>query len=305
LESSRPKSKWISRSRLVVQFGFFLLFNGAVLGLPRTTFTLPVLQSLGSEGRTVIDALDALQIMLSWPSFPWIPISAFMLSGLLLGRTSCGWACPFGFLTDLMAVLREKHMQVSLRLHNQAVNFKYGILAVTLFISGTLAISLAAGTGRAYQTALGLFAGAPFSALSPAGTILGVVPSTIKTAVAALAFITSPEGMWQGLRSVSPLLVIRLWILILIFAASIFIERFWCRYLCPSGAFLAVFSRFGFLGLRRSPLLCDKCGDCMKRCPMLIRIVDKPWEKMLDSECIMCLECMEACPHNAIKPTFP
>ncbi|HIE14323.1 TPA: 4Fe-4S ferredoxin, partial [Candidatus Bathyarchaeota archaeon] len=44
---------------------------------------------------------------------------------------------------------------------------------------------------------------------------------------------------------------------------------------------------------------------CVEACPMNIRILDLPWEKFTDPECIFCLRCVMACPTKAIKPKFP
>jgi polyferredoxin len=305
------KLKWIGWLRRLIQLTFFLLFNAAIFGLPRTTVTVPVLGSLGQAGKTVVYAFGAIQKMLSWPVMPWIPVAAFILSGVLLGRASCGWACPFGFVQDLAAMVREKHLEVSLRTHFQAINIKYGVLAATLLISGTLAVSLAAGGGRDYEAALGVFAGGPFSVLSPADTFFAVIPSMLRTFSTSISMSyilqsgISFETLWDALKSIKPLLYVRLSILATVLGSSFFIERIWCRYFCPVGAFLSLFSRFSFLGLRRNLLLCVKCGECMKSCPMLVRIHDKPWEKILDPECTLCLECTDACSRKAIKPVFP
>jgi polyferredoxin len=38
---------------------------------------------------------------------------------------------------------------------------------------------------------------------------------------------------------------------------------------------------------------------------MQINILDLPWEKFNDPECIMCMECVDACPHGSLSPKFP
>jgi polyferredoxin len=43
--------------------------------------------------------------------------------------------------------------------------------------------------------------------------------------------------------------------------------RFWCRYLCPLGAFLSFVSPLGLFKRRVSPE-CNECLKCQKACPM-------------------------------------
>lgn len=71
-------------------------------------------------------------------------------------------------------------------------------------------------------------------------------------------------------------------------------ERFFCKYLCPMGAFLAFFSKISFLGIQRDADACIDCGRCDKACPMNIEVATA--EKVTASECISCNECVNACP---------
>jgi len=59
--------------------------------------------------------------------------------------------------------------------------------------------------------------------------------------------------------------------------------------------------------LKRDPVRCSRvgCRDCVEVCPMLVPILDEPWEKFTHPECIMCLKCVDACTTAAIKPKFP
>ena len=297
--------------RKVVQVASAVAFVGASLGIARTALTLPILLTFGDSEKTVISAFDAIQDLFSEPILPWIPLAVFILFAIFMGRATCGWICPFGFVQDLIGEVNAKRREVSSRTHMGSLKVKYGILAMTLFVSGSLGLSLILGVGKDYRAALGVLARGPFSVLSPEATLLGVFPLVIRMAVLhflGIPPVTNPlswDLVWSWLNSVTWLLAIRLMILTFVIVLSFFVMRAWCRYLCPSGAFLAVFSRFSFLGLRRNLLKCNKCGDCMKVCPMLVRITEQSWEKMTDPECIMCLECTDACGLKAIRPTFP
>jgi len=69
---------------------------------------------------------------------------------------------------------------------------------------------------------------------------------------------------------------------------------------------MGIFSRFSFLGMKRDPVRCTKkCPECIRACPMQVRILELPWEKFNDQECILCLDCVEACPNGALGLKFP
>jgi ferredoxin-type protein NapF len=95
-------------------------------------------------------------------------------------------------------------------------------------------------------------------------------------------------------------------VLILIVAASLLVERFWCRALCPLGGLLGAVSVFSPFGRR----LGDRCNDCMKcrrTCPMGAISKQNRWDA---TACTKCLKCEQVCPKSAIsffpsKPQVP
>ena len=303
----------IETARKITQFSCFLLFNAAIFGLGPWPMLLPVLQSLGTPHKTVGGAFGALQLMLFEVVFPWVPLASILLTVVVVGRSLCGWACPFGFVQDLLGYIKGGRAHVSPRTHKEMVNLKHGVLTVTLFISGTLAMSLAAGAGQSYKEALGPFAPAPFDALSPADTLFAVFPRVmldIRYGVLVLlekATWEVPGALFAGFLSVSPLLWIRLAIMTGVMVLVVYIPRGWCRYLCPQGALLALLGRFSFLGLKRDLVKCTRvgCRLCVDECPMMVRILDLPWGKFADPECIFCLRCVSVCPNGALGVKFP
>jgi len=74
---------------------------------------------------------------------------------------------------------------------------------------------------------------------------------------------------------------------------SLLFERFWCKYLCPLGAILAVFNKVSPLKITTDTSACFTCDKCARTCPM--NITDRP-ERIDSLECIRCLECVESCP---------
>ena len=287
--------------RKVVQFLSFLLFVAVIFGLGPFPIVLPVMFTLGLQQQALGDAFAMLQVMLSEAVFPWIPLASFFLVAAVLGRSLCGWVCPFGLVQDLMGIVKIKRLEVSARTHEWMINIKYLVLLVVLLVSGSLAAMLASGSGEGFRSALGVFAQAPFNALSPADTLFAVIPNGI------FNLVNSVDVFLSGALAIRPLLWARFVILgaVLVFAA--YVPRSWCKYFCPHGAILAFLNRFSFLGLTRDPLKCTKagCNDCVQACPMNVPILDLPWEKFTHPECIYCLKCADACTTKAIKPKIP
>jgi len=299
----------------VVQLSFFFVFNALILSRvflyaePEWfSLPMPVLMSVNSPSSAVVGVLDVIQVMFSRAEFPWIALGVVFVVGAILGRFFCGWACPIGFIQELIIDARGKKIDVSPRTHKPAKSLKFLILAGTLLVSGSLALALYLGVGEDYKNALGAFAQGPFMVISPDGTLFGTVPWLIGRA-REIFFGPTPVNVTSGMvygwfRSISTQLAIKLILLAVLFIGAYSIPWFWCRYLCPTGAMMGIFSRFSLLGMSRNPLKCQKCPHCEKKCPTQIPILDLPWEKFNDQECILCLECVDACPHGALRPKF-
>ena len=96
------------------------------------------------------------------------------------------------------------------------------------------------------------------------------------------------------------------WFIVFLLVAVLFmnrfIPRFWCRVLCPLGAFLGVFSRFALFGMTKDHAKCTDCNLCLVNC----QAADSPQGgvKWRQDECHMCMNCENACPEDVIKFTF-
>ena len=287
-------------ARKIVQILFFAFFSSALLGLPMIPVPLPILFSSGLPFRVIDDALTLIQKMIYDAVFPWLPLALILIFGILTGRFLCGWICPLGFIQDILALGKTKKITISSKTHRSLISVKYLILMLTLLVSGAVSLAQFSEEGQVYRRMLGVFAEAPFTALSPSDTLFAVIPRLFANLLFSVYFD------FNYFIS-SPLLIIRFITLIAVLVLAAYVPRAWCRYLCPQGAFSALVSRFSLLGLKRDIIRCVrvKCHVCEDVCPMKVPILSLPREKFTDSECIYCLRCVTACPSRAIKPKFP
>jgi polyferredoxin len=297
-------------ARRIVQFLSFIFFSAIVFNLGALPILLPVLWTWGLKPNTAGDAFTAIQFMFGgWNNvnvvFPWLAIASFLVISVLIGKSLCGWVCPFGFIQDLVGFIKRKQTEFSPRTHETMIYVKYAILGITLFICVSFSAAKVAGVSESYENALGIFARAPFTALSPAETLFGIIPKMIGDFSNAVS--ANQVDVLSGIASLPPLFWVQLFIMVGVLVFAAYVPRSWCKYFCPHGAIMAVLSRFSFLGLRRDLVKCAKgeCRLCVEACPMRVRILDLPWEKFSDPECIYCLKCVDACTNGAIKLKYP
>jgi polyferredoxin len=83
-------------------------------------------------------------------------------------------------------------------------------------------------------------------------------------------------------------------VLIVTLLGSIVFDRFFCKYMCPMGAFLGMIYRGGWFRIRRSDNTCTHCMACDRICPVNIPV--ESIEEVKTSECINCNLCVNVCP---------
>jgi len=183
------------------------------------------------------------------PAIVIIGIGA-LISMPIWGRALfCGWLCPFGALQELLNKLALFFGIKQKRLSEKNDIFVKKIKYGVFLILGILFI---------YSFDLGLSA----SSIEP-----------FKTAIT--------------FRFNAPLLAL-IWVSILLFI-GLFVERAYCRILCPLGAAVAIFGKirmFNFLHRRRE---CgNPCKACNVECPTQAIKLDG---KIDMNECFQCLDC--------------
>jgi polyferredoxin len=76
----------------------------------------------------------------------------------------------------------------------------------------------------------------------------------------------------------------------------VFLQRPFCKYMCPVGAVSAFGNKISFFKYHFKSEQCIGCGKCIAVCKMDI----KPFPKQNSPECIRCGKCKKICPRNAI-----
>jgi polyferredoxin len=139
--------------------------------------------------------------------------------------------------------------------------------------------------------------------------LLGFFVWAISTmsAVGIRDFMLSPYGLIADVKMLNffrhigetGLIVLGVFVL-----ASVFVQNFWCRFLCPYGALLGLTSWLSPTRIRRNTETCIDCAKCAKACPSALP-VDK-LAQIRSVECTGCLECVAVCPaQDALAMSLP
>ena len=198
-------------------------------------------------------------------------ITGFLiLLGVLLGRLICGFLCPFGWFQELLHRIPTR--KLSTKKLRPLTYLKYVILLVMVVLLPAFAVN-----------DVGM--GDPFFCkyLCPQGVLEGAIP---------LALVNS------GIRAaLGGLFTWKLCILLAVAVLSVLFYRPFCKWLCPLGAFYALFNKVSLLQVKVDANACISCGKCVKVCSMDVDVTKTPDH----AECIRCGKCVLACPTGAVR----
>lgn len=228
---------------------------------------------------------------------------------LVFGRVFCGWVCPFGTLHHFFGwIFPSRYGKGNKRVESNKTSTRQRVKYYLLYF-----FLAAACTGSAIG---GLFD--PIC-IAVRAIGLGVIPAAqyVAAAINAVVGLTGVRALQVAADGGQDFLAGTVWqekqfyfhqtwligsLLIAILFMNRFIPRFWCRVLCPLGAFLGVFARFALFGMEKDHSKCTDCNLCLVHC----QGADSPQGgvKWRQDECHMCMNCESACPEDVIKFRF-
>lgn len=300
LKKNKDGSPWYARTlrittvRIISQAFFFALFT--VL-LWCTWFTrlegYPV--SLFLE----VDPLVGFATALSTHTvYRWLWRGMFVLvPTLLLGRAFCNWMCPYGTLHQFVGWvfnIRNNANRIEKNRYRSVYQLKYVILTIFLVLAsfGSLQIGLLDPICLLVRT----FA----VAISPATDLAHTnIAETLRVSFGMdpqpLSILsTSPGAPEQRIFAGAWMVGL---VIIGLVGMNLVIPRFFCRVMCPLGAFLGVLSRFSLWRITRDVTKCTDCDLCLKGCEG----ASDPHAALRKSECFVCFNCIDDCPEDALS----
>lgn len=81
-------------------------------------------------------------------------------------------------------------------------------------------------------------------------------------------------------------------------------NRAFCKYICPVTLFLKPASYYSLLRIYNDESKCNSCQRCKRACPMDVNMTDNSRRRLNGTECILCLDCVDACPRGALRLGF-
>ncbi len=224
---------------------------------------------------TVFNALRDVVVAIISGTFAFSALSGSLVTlavvlgvTILWGRFFCGYMCTFGALQELLSFAGRKLLpgmrKVPARVDKLLKYVKYAVLLAVVLLVWALQLPVD-------------------SSLSPwgvFGALLSGNVSLMAEAVPTLGF---------GL-------------LLAILVLSLFVERVFCRYLCPLGALFTPLSAARLFRIRRQESACIGCQQCTRECAMGVTVHEDLFVR--SGECIDCMKCVAACHPQALK-TLP
>ncbi|HEU4405391.1 MAG TPA: 4Fe-4S binding protein [Polyangiaceae bacterium] len=225
---------------------------------------------------------------------------------LVFGRVFCGWICPFGTLHHFTAWLWPS--RVGRGGSRVDANKTHGYQRAKYYLLYFFLVAAAAGSalGGLFDPICVVVRAIGLAVLPAAQYVTGhgLSVASESNSRALQAFGDGTQDLLAAhVWNAKQFYYHHAWLIGFLFVAVLFmnrfIPRFWCRVLCPLGAFLGVFARYALFGMEKDHAKCTDCNLCLVNC----QGADSPQGgvKHRQDECHMCLNCEAACPEDVIK----
>lgn len=226
-----------------------------------------------AESMLVIDPLVSLSTAIASRSWVWSLVCAAMIlaAAVFVPRGFCGYLCPLGTVIDLFDwSIGRRIRRFRVAEDGWWVHIKYFLLAGVLTAAAC-------------------------------GVLVSGFVSAIPVVTRALLFLVSPFqiGAERGWSQVPPLNAghfVSIAMFLGVLALGLFRPRFWCKYVCPSGALFSIGNLFRVSERKVAPS-CIHCNRCVEVCPF---DAIKPDFTTRTSDCTLCQTCAGVCPTQAI-----
>ena len=248
----------------------------------------------------LIPLFDFIQnLSISWLFWPALLI---LFLTIFLGRFFCGWICPLGTTIDLSSKLVKSPSNKISEKFDKLRYLKFAILI------GSVILAFFSVNLWGYFDPLSIFNRVLTVTLYPLGTLF---TESLLIKVSNVSFLED-AAYWlldffkELVMPEDQSFLNQVFWITLFFGGILGLEklsrRFWCRYLCPAGAWLGFLSQFRFYE-RIVGESCPVCNKCQVECKM--NAIPKGDVTLTSKvECIECFNCGSVCPPKANAITY-